>query len=99
MDFEEALFNQLQAMPIRSIRLERLYSYLRNPPTPESQAIVAALEPMVLAKMNLPPTETLDWATLPGTIDWATIIALIEQYLPTLYSIIEAFISAFTGGT
>src|SRR5580658_7447020 len=95
MNFEEAIYNQLNGMqgPF-TIRQSRLFSMLSNPATPKSMAVVARLEHNVRTEMGIPQTAAVDWSTMPPTvagmqtkiktIDWVSILALIEQWLPEL---------------
>jgi hypothetical protein len=92
MDFETALFAQLNALPTWTPTQARLAKMIeRGKGTPP---LVVILEQHVRAKLGYSPTETIDWAT--GTppkegvaaIDWASLLAFIEALLPVLLPIL-----------
>lgn len=86
MDFEKALFTQLQQLEQPSIWQSRLIFLIASKAT--CPVVVKALELHVRTFLGVAPTATVDWSSLPGTINWAGLLAFIEQLLPLLLPLI-----------
>jgi hypothetical protein len=98
MDFETALYSQLQALPAWTINQARLARIIERS-GPVSAAVTGNLEQTVRAKLGIDPACSVDWTAMTapgkkGTVDWAALLQFIEQVLPLILPLIEPLITA-----
>ena len=87
MSFEEALYNQLMALPSWTIRQAKLASIIQT--TSGTPAIVKRIEERVRDKYSIPQTAVIDWSNPPASIDWQGLLAFIEQLLAVLLPLLS----------
>jgi len=107
MDFKTALYNQLNDLKVWSPGQNLLWTILSNPyPSAHQTATITHMELMTRVKLGIPLNASVNWSQGSGfrdakgavvaTIDWASILADIEQWLPTILSLIGTIIGLFT---
>lgn len=88
MQFDEALYNQLAALPKMTFRQHRLMVLLTQPPSRARSRVLQVVEAKARESLGVGDEDAVDWGSASLTpINWQQILTFLEAILPQLLAL------------